>query len=117
MGFGKDLVGNDEQHRAGGESHGVREYRVGDLDRPRAEHGERDLDDSGPDSGDRGVDTPVESGVDRSDRHGESFRDVLNADSDHERDRRADVPGPESDADGQPLGHVVERDGENEQDD
>src|SRR3546814_9178570 len=49
------------------------------------------------------------------DRHGEPFRQVLQADTDGERGAVAEIAAAEADPDGEPLRDVVERNGNDEQ--
>ena len=106
--FRKDLVEDDVGHGAGGEGESQRQQRVEDEDqRDSGQRGQR-LGQAG----ERGVGDGAFRAVALSDqrqRDRESFRHVLDGDTDGEDHGGIDVAAAEGDADGEPLREVVDR--------
>src|SRR3546814_673620 len=108
MRLGNDLVGDHEQHSATGEGEPERQDPFAERDRARADQAADRFDEAGKESDEHGMEPGI---ADRQegDRHGEPFRQVLQADTDGERGAVAEIAAAEADPDGEPLRAVVER--------
>ncbi len=116
VGFGDHLVGDHEQHGAGGEPepHGVGDGHAAGESHP--EQGTKGLQQAAGDGHQHG-DRRAKTGGAHGERHRQSFGNVLQGDGGGERQPHRHVPLGEADANGHALRQVVQGDGEHEQPD
>ena len=108
------LVTDHVEHRAGGEAHRVGRDRIGYLDSSRAEDGEGDFDQTGPNPHEGGVEVGAQPDTEHGDGDRETFTYVLQADSQHEFQGVRQVSRTEAHSNRQTLRYVVQRDRQDE---